>query len=119
MMNAYTTKHFDKQMKKANVSDQDLLNALEEIEAGNHDGDLGGNLFKKRLAIKGQGKSGSYRLIVAKGQNGWFLTAYKKSNKANLTQSEKRVWKTVAKELGNLTDEQIQEGLRQREWRKL
>jgi hypothetical protein len=47
-----------------------------EIQRGQYEADLGAGLCKKRIAIAGQGKSGSTRTLVAKdGGHGIFFIA--------------------------------------------
>ncbi len=60
--------------------DSDLLEAIIRAERGLMDADLGGGLIKQRVARKGQGKSGGYRMIVAyRAQNrAVFLYAFAK-----------------------------------------
>ena len=41
-----------------------LLKAAKEIDQGLVDASLGGNLVKKRVARKGEGKRGGFRTIV-------------------------------------------------------
>ena len=53
---AFKTKIFTKWMRKTDLKDQDLLFAVAEMEAGLIDADLGGNVFKKRIALPGMGK---------------------------------------------------------------
>ncbi|MSQ72226.1 MAG: type II toxin-antitoxin system RelE/ParE family toxin [Betaproteobacteria bacterium] len=48
------------------VSEKALCTAAREIEQGIFEADLGGGVCKKRVAIAGQGKSGSIRALVAK-----------------------------------------------------
>ncbi|WP_431053205.1 type II toxin-antitoxin system RelE/ParE family toxin [Roseateles sp. L2-2] len=50
------------------------------------DADLGGGLLKKRIARRGAGKSGGYRVIVAKrGDGPWFfVNGFAKSESANM-----------------------------------
>ena len=48
------------------VTDEALCIAAREIEQGIFEADLGGGVCKKRIAIAGQGKSGSTRTLVAK-----------------------------------------------------
>lgn len=43
-----------------------LCAAALEIEQGRYEADLGGGVCKKRVAVPGQGKSGSTRTLVAK-----------------------------------------------------
>ncbi|MEY2912716.1 MAG: hypothetical protein RLZZ184_2025 [Cyanobacteriota bacterium] len=42
-----------------------LCNAVAEMLAGLYDADLGGGLFKKRIARSGKGKRASFRTLVA------------------------------------------------------
>ena len=49
---AFKTKSFAKWMRKTELKDQDLLFAVTEMEAGLIDVDLGGNVFKKRVALQ-------------------------------------------------------------------
>ena len=48
----FKTKSFAKWMRKTELKDQDLLIAVTEMEAGLIDADLGGNVFKKRVALQ-------------------------------------------------------------------
>ncbi len=54
------------------------------------DADLGGGLIKQRVARKGQGRSGGYRMIVAYRQQGRavFLYAFAKSDRENIGHDE-------------------------------
>lgn len=61
----FKTKTFGRWARKK-VSDSALCVAAREIEVGIFEVDLGGGVCKKRVAIKGRGKSGSTRTLVAK-----------------------------------------------------
>lgn len=61
----FKTKTFAHWPKKV-LSDKLLCAAAREIEQGLFDADLGQGVCKKRIAIPGQGKSGSSRTLVAK-----------------------------------------------------
>lgn len=58
------TKAFHNWAKKV-IGDPDLCAAAREIEQGLFEADLGGGVCKKRVAVPGQGKSGSIRILVA------------------------------------------------------
>lgn len=60
----FKTKTFDRWVKKL-ISDSDLCVAASEIERGLFEADIGSGVCKKRVAIPGQGKSGSTRTLVA------------------------------------------------------
>lgn len=51
--------------KSESLDDNSLKNAVIEIEKGMFAINLGGGLYKKRIARKGRGKSGGYRTILA------------------------------------------------------
>lgn len=56
------------------------------------DADLGGFLYKKRVARLGGGKSGGYRTLLSAriGSRYVFLHGFPKSDKANITQDERK-----------------------------
>ena len=65
-MAIYKTRWFDRWARKQNLSTRVLCEAVREMAAGLYEADLGGGVCKKRIAVPGQGKSGSTRTLVAK-----------------------------------------------------
>ncbi len=61
----FKTKTFDRWARKL-LSDDLLCAAALDIEQGRYEADLDGGVCKKRIAVPGQGKSGSTRTLVAK-----------------------------------------------------
>ena len=61
----FETKTFSRWARKL-LSEEQLCAAALEIEQGRYEADLGGGVCKKRVAVPGQGKSGSTRTLVAK-----------------------------------------------------
>ena len=59
------TRDFHRWMRKTQLDDQTLMIAIGEMVNGLVDVDLGGNLYKKRIALPGRGKRGSARTIIA------------------------------------------------------
>jgi hypothetical protein len=55
----FVGKMFERWTGSEATSDEDLFAAAKEAFACNVEGDLGGYLFKKRIARKGSGKSGN------------------------------------------------------------
>lgn len=84
------TRGFSRWMRKTQLDDQALLKAIEEMENGLVDVDLGGNLYKKRIALPGRGKSGSTRTIIAtnKGDRWFFLAGFEKNERDNISKNE-------------------------------
>ncbi len=80
MKRVFKTKTFDRWARKV-VSDELLCQAAHEIEQGQYEADLGGGVCKKRVAVPGQGKSGSTRTLVAKKHNAaiFFLAGREKN----------------------------------------
>jgi hypothetical protein len=94
----FKTKPFGRWAKKL-LSDALLCRAALEIEQGAYDADLGQGVCKKRIALPGQGKSGSTRTLVAKQHEMaiFFLVGRSKSDPgADFTEREEETAKVVA-----------------------
>ena len=81
------------------LPDTVLCKAVREMESGLVDADLGGLLYKKRVARPGSGKSGGYRTLLAAriGSRYVFLHGFPKSTTANITREEKRALQFAGK----------------------
>ena len=81
------------------LPDNALCKAVDEMESGLIDADMGGFLFKKRIARPGRGKSGGYRTVLSAriGARYVFLHGFAKSDKANITQDEKKALQFAGK----------------------
>lgn len=103
-------RHFQQWAKSENLRDEGLKKAVDEIESGLHDGNLGGGLYKKRVPMPGQGKRGSYRTLLAFKQGGrsFFVYGYAKNVKANINAKERVVYKDLAKTLLNLDEKTLE-----------
>jgi hypothetical protein len=95
---AFKTRTFERWAGKAGVTDGALLNAVAQMERGLIDADLGGNLFKQRVALPGRGKSGSTRTIIATRFAGtlFFLYGFEKSERDNVSGKEIETFKLLA-----------------------
>ncbi|QKM64010.1 hypothetical protein DCO17_01455 [Polynucleobacter tropicus] len=109
----FKTKTFNKWMRKVGLQDQELLFAVAEIEAGLVDADLGGNVFKKRIALSGMGKrSGVRTLLAGKISKKWFfLFGFAKNEKDNISDDELVHLQGAAGRLLHLTDKDIEEAI--------
>lgn len=76
-----------------------LVQAVKEMERGLIDADLGGLLYKKRVARPGGGKSGGYRTLLSArmGSRYVFLHGFAKNDKANITEDEKKALQFAGK----------------------
>jgi hypothetical protein len=102
-------KAFARWARKEGLADRSLLVAIREMRGGLIDADLGGGLFKKRVARPGGGKSGAYRTIPAADLRGrWvFLYGFAKSERDDLDDAELRDWKRVANSYLALSDDML------------
>ncbi|HIJ80431.1 MAG TPA: type II toxin-antitoxin system RelE/ParE family toxin [Desulfuromonadales bacterium] len=106
----YKTRHFNRWAGKTSLSDDLLLRAVEEMTNGLIDADLGGGVFKKRIALPGRGKSGSARTLLATNRDDrWiFILGYEKNERANISDKERDALRMVAKDLLGLSAGQLQ-----------
>ena len=93
------------------VSDALLCEAANQIEQGLFEADLGGGLCKKRIAIPGQGKSGSSRTLVAIHQSAIIFLAGREKNAPGSDFSDKEVEaaKIIALALENVNCKKLDE----------
>src|ERR1017187_1808778 len=108
-MAVFLTKAFARFADKAGLSDQALLAAAFAVAGGRCDADLGGGVYKQRVARKGGGKSGGFRAIILfrVGGHSVFVHGFAKSDKANVSARELMALKRLAEELLGLSADQI------------
>ncbi len=98
-MTVFKRKDFARWQASEKLSDAALCKAVREMESGLIDTDLGGHLYKKRVARPGAGKSGGYRTLLSArvGHRYIFLHGFPKSDKANITRDEKKALQYAGK----------------------
>jgi hypothetical protein len=109
-MRIFKTKGFARLADKADITDPELIAVAGEVNRGEYEADLGGGVFKKRIARSGAGKSGGYRAILffRKEDRLFFAYVFAKSNRANISEKEKRAFKESAGlYLDGLTDTEL------------
>jgi len=82
-------------------------------ESGLIDADLGGFLYKKRVARPGGGRSGGYRTLLSAriGGRHVFLHGFAKNDTANITQDEKNALQFAGKVFLNLSPADLTKAL--------
>ena len=115
-MRVFKYPRFNRFAGKEGITDDELRDIVDQLEAGQADADLGAGVFKVRLARLGEGKSGGYRVIVffRSEFRTVFVYGFTKSGRDNIDQGELRAFKNDAKEQLSLTDEQLEKWLRNR-----
>lgn len=92
-------KNFARWQATEKLPDASLCRVVREMESGLIDADLGGSLYKARVARPGGGKRGSYRTLLSArvGRRYVFLHGFPKNDKANITQDEKKALQYAGK----------------------
>lgn len=108
-MSVYQTKEFARFARKDRLSAKALLEAAADVAAGNFDADLGGGVFKQRVARPGGGKSGGFRTILffKAGRRTVFAYGFAKNERANVSAKELKALKKLAAELLGYSAAQI------------
>ena len=103
------TRQFRRWLNKTDLPVEALCKAIEEIERGLIDDNLGGGLMKKRVALPGRGKRGSTRTLVATNHlDRWFFVfGFEKNDRDNLSAKELSAIKSLAADLLRLNLAQI------------
>jgi hypothetical protein len=120
-MRILVIKEFSKWAKGCDLTDDLLCDAVDEIERGLIDADLGGHLLKKRIATKGKGKSGSVRTLLtfSQGNRTIFMYGFEKSERANVTLKEKKMLQELGKFYLSLTDTELDSRIKSRVLREI
>lgn len=91
-----------------------LCKAVVEMESGLIDADLGGFLYKKRVARPGGGKSSGYRTLLSAriGSRYVFLHGFPKNDKTNITQGERVALQFAGKVFLDLSGDELSKALK-------
>jgi hypothetical protein len=110
-MRIFKNKWFTRWARLEDIPDSALRHAAAEVVAGQVEADLGGCLFKKRLARPGSGKRGGYRVVIGyKKPNSdriVFLYAFAKNARPNMSDKEKEALSLVAEAFVSAPDTQV------------
>jgi len=102
---------FSRWMRKNNLFDDALRQAVTEMVDGLIDAELGGGIVKKRVATSGHGKRGGARTIIATNYDDrwFFLYAFSKNERANISQRELKALQEMAADFLALEDRMLNE----------
>ena len=116
----FKTKTFDRWCS-AELTTHALCNAVIEMKQGLIDANLGGQIFKKRIAIPGRGKrSGARTLIATQLKDRWFFVfGFNKNERDNISASELKYLHRLAHDLLLLTDNQLEMAINAGELREI
>ena len=116
-MRIFKNSWFARFADKEGITDDELKEAVNLLEAGLPDADLGGDVYKVRIARPGKGKSGGYRMIVffRNEERTFFVYAFAKSKRKNINKKELRIFKKRAKINLTMTNDELRDDLRKRD----
>ena len=108
-MRTFKYPRFNRFAGKEGITDAELKETVGQLEEGQADTNLGGNVYKIRLARPGEGKSGGHRVIVyfKNEYRTFFVYGFSKSDRDNINEKELKAFKVDARDQFVLTDEQI------------
>lgn len=111
MTRVFKTRHFQRWMRKTELTNAILCQAVAEMLAGLIDADLGGGVLKKRVGLAGRGKRGGARTLVAtnRGNRWFFVFGFEKNERANISDEELEAMQAIAAELLARTGRQLDE----------
>ncbi|MDC8015520.1 type II toxin-antitoxin system RelE/ParE family toxin [Tahibacter soli] len=95
------------------LPDAALCKAVTDMERGLIDADLGGFLYKMRIARPGGGKSGGYRTLLSAriGNRYVFLHGFAKNDQADITQNETKALQFAGKVFLELSGDALAKAL--------
>lgn len=112
-MRIFKNRAFHRWTKEVELSDSKLKEAVDEIRNGLFEANLGGNVFKKRVALGGRGKSAGSRTIVAfrTDKHTFFVYGFTKNARSNISEQEEIALKKLAKLYFGFSDEKIDKAI--------
>jgi hypothetical protein len=107
--NTWFTRFADKE----GITDDELRETVNRLEAGQV-ANLGGGVYKIRLARSGEGRSGGYRVILffRSEDKTFYHYAYPKAARDNIDEKELRFFKKLAKRYLDMTDGEVTEAVK-------
>jgi hypothetical protein len=105
---------FSRFARKEAIGNNELREIVNQLEAGQFNADLGGGVYKQRVARPGEGKSGGYRVIVffRCGERTFFTGGFAKFDRASIGPKSLALAQKQAKTLFAMTEDQIKAALK-------
>ncbi len=112
-MNVYLSKAFARLAARDGLTNDNVCQAVTEMNKGLIDANLGAGLFKKRIAMPGQGKRGGWRALLGfkTGKKAFFLYLFSKNSRENIEDDEMKALKRLTKYYLSLNPGEIKTAL--------
>lgn len=110
-MRIFKNAWFARFARKQGLSNDALKRAIERVEKGQIDADLGGGVLKQRVPRPGQGKSGGYRTIILyrRAERAFFVYGFAKNDRGNIDRMEEEAFKKAARHVLTLSERHLAE----------
>jgi hypothetical protein len=111
----FKTRDFAHFARRERIGDAALCDAVARAGRGLVDASLGGGLIKRRVARRGQGRSGGFRTIIAyrRADRCFFIYGFAKSERDNVTDIELSAMKIVSAEWMSLTPQGLDKAVKE------
>jgi len=108
-MRIFINRQFRKFAAQNGIADSALCRAIREISTGLAHANLGGGVYKQRIARKRQGKSGGFRTIIffRAHKTAFFILGFAKNEQDNLERNEIAGLKDLAGRMLNYDEQTI------------
>jgi len=109
----FKNKPFARFARKADLGDAALCKAIDSVERGLVDADLGGGVIKQRIARRGGGKSGGFRAVILfrTRARAVFVYGFAKNERDNIGADELAAFRKLAGELLAYDDKAISKAI--------
>jgi len=116
-MRIFKLKFFHKWARKEGLTNKSLKETIQEMDKGLIGNELGGFVYKKRVAIQGRGKRSGVRTLIAFKHNNkaFFMYGFAKNQLDNIEPQELKALKRLAKELFSYNDNGINKAIKAKE----
>lgn len=114
----FKSRRFRKFARNERITDELLCQSVADAERGRIDADYGGGVIKQRISRPNEGKSGGYRSIILfrRGERAFFVYGFAKKDQANISPSDERDFKELARLLFAAPDEQLKRLIERKEF---
>ena len=120
-MRDFMTGIFFKEARKSRIPDQKFIEAAQRARDGMAYADLGGGVYKERIARKGQGRSRGFRTVLCLRQDGdaLFFAIFAKKRKENLNDEELKAALRIAAEFRAFSEQDIRAAIAAGKFREI
>jgi hypothetical protein len=112
-MRVFVVKAFARYQRRERITDAMLCAALDNARKGLIGADLGGEVIKQRVARRGQGKSGGWRVLIAlrRDERAVFLYGFGKNERENIRSDQLAELKLYARRWLGFDDKRIKQAI--------